>query len=81
MSEAELKKMEAVVKRYPYAPSMYRFATALALNGRLSEASRIFIKLRHIHGQVSYAGFRAILRNQGTEGQPELLALEQSLPD
>jgi O-antigen ligase len=80
MSDTELADMADVVKRYPYAPSMSTLAIALALNGRSDEARTLFIKIRHIHGEVLYRKMKRDLRQQIDDGQTALVPLERSLP-
>lgn len=79
MTAAELDRMEAVVKRYPYAQSLYRYGVALALNGRLPEAKQQFVRMRHIHGELLYGRLKAQLAENA--GGQELLALLNSLPE
>ena len=81
MSPAELASLEAVARRYPYAPSLARLASAWALNGRLDDARQLFTKIRQIHGDGMYLKLRLDLRERVAEGQAGLSALEQSLPD
>jgi hypothetical protein len=80
MSEAQLAEMETVAKRYAYAPSLYRWARALALNGRLPEAQLVLIKLRHVHGEHQYARYRADLHQRVAAGESGLQPLLQLLP-
>jgi hypothetical protein len=59
MSDKQMAEVGAAAKRYPYAPSLYRWARALALNGRLSEARLVLVKMRHMHGEPTYVLYRA----------------------
>lgn len=79
MTIAELDRMEAIVKRYPYAQSLYRYGVALALNGRMSEAKQQFVRMRHIHGELHYARLKSQLAENA--GDKELQALLNSLPE
>jgi predicted translin family RNA/ssDNA-binding protein len=80
MTSAELDAMKAVVQRYPYSGAMMRFASALALNGRLNEAQDTLRRLRTIHGELVYQQLRSGLRRQVEEGESDLRGLERSLP-
>ena len=83
MSDAQLADMRLEVDRYPYAASLYRLSVALALNGKGADAKRVFIKARHIHGDVLYQRLLQNLHEATLEdnpGQASLMALERSLP-
>lgn len=80
MSDTQLAEMEAVAKRYPYAPSLYRWGRALALNGRVTEAQHVLLKLRHVHGEREYARYRADLLERVAAGESGLQPLLQLLP-
>jgi hypothetical protein len=80
MTSAEIDAMRAVVERYPYSGAMIRFASALALNGRLNEAQDTFRRLRTIHGERVYQQLRGVLRRQVEDGELGLRDLERSLP-
>jgi O-antigen ligase len=45
MSAAELEGMRLVAERYGYAPVLFRYAYALALNGRDQDAGRVLVRL------------------------------------
>ena len=64
MSEAEMAWMRNIAHRYSYAPSLYRYALAQALNGDLDGARLTMCQLRQLHGDVRYR-----------EGKRELLLL------
>lgn len=49
LSAEQLEWMRRVAQRYPYPPSMLRFATALALNGREHEAADTLALLCKLH--------------------------------
>jgi hypothetical protein len=80
MSEAQLAEMAASTKRYPYAASLARYASALALNGHPNEASRTFVKIRYIYGDKTYVRFRDDLRDKVAQGQAGLATLDALLP-
>ena len=79
MSAAQLAHLEEVVKRYPYAASLVRYASALALNHRLDEARVTFIKIRYIYGDRMYQRMKADLHERA-QGVPTLQALDAALP-
>ena len=81
MSDEQLRAMQASVERYPYAASLIRYATALALNGRTVEASKLFVKIRYIYGDRMYARYRADLHDQVVSGRSALADLDQALPE
>lgn len=81
MSEASLADMEAIAKRYPFGRALARLAWAWALNGRLGDAQRLFVKIRHIHGEALYGQLKQDLRSQVADGNEGLRALAESLPD
>jgi len=49
MADADLETMRRVATRFPYAPSLGRYAQALALNGRPDEAQRTLRVLCAMH--------------------------------
>lgn len=55
MSLEELEQMRKVASRYPYPPSIFRFALALAMNGRLHAAEQQLLILRALHPPEHYA--------------------------
>ena len=80
MTPAQLSRIEAVIKRYPYAGMMAEYAQALALNQRLDEALAVYNTLRHIHGEEMYARLKFSLHQQVLDGREEFKKLDQSLP-
>jgi len=80
LTAQQLSEMEAITLRYPYPGSILRYASALALNGRIEEARLMFVKLRSIYGQQMYDSVRTDLRERIAIGEPNLLAFEKSLP-
>ena len=79
MTSDELDRMAAVTKRYPYAPVLFKYAVALALNGRLGEAVLMLRKLRHIHGDAVYASYAKMLHERAEAGESGFAALEAAL--
>jgi hypothetical protein len=55
MSSEELERMRIVSHRFPFPPSMFRYSLALALNGRIEEASLEMKRLRNLHGEKHYS--------------------------
>lgn len=80
MSDAELERMIAITLRYPYAPSLYRTAVALALNGRGKEAQQLFVKMRHLHDGEFYMKAKAALVELSREGDPRVEELLSKVP-
>jgi len=80
MDPEHLARMQAITERYPYAPSLSRLATAWALNGRLDDATALFLKIRQIHGRPTYLRMKRGLHEQLQE-QPALEELYRRLPD
>ena len=80
MSAETLADMKAVVNRYPYAPAMSELAYALALNGRVDEASKLFTKIQLVHGPAIYAVQLKALRVRTEGGSTAMRAWEASLP-
>ncbi len=81
MTAAELKSMEDVVKRYPYAGAMAKLSWAWALNGRLAEAVQMFSKIRFVHGDVMYRRIRKDLHDRVATDQASLRELDAAVPD
>jgi Virulence factor membrane-bound polymerase, C-terminal/Protein glycosylation ligase len=80
MGADELDNMRRVSERYPYAASLVRYASALALNGRLEEGRRTFIKIRYIFGDRMYTLLKGELHQKVGWGEVGLEALDRSLP-
>ncbi len=81
MTVADLKAMEDVVKRYPYAGSMAKLSWAWALNGRLPEAIGMFNKIRYVHGDMLYHRIRDDMHQRVVDGQIGLRALDDAVQD
>lgn len=80
MSADELRFMEAAALRYPFAPSLLRLASVYALNGRMEDGRRTFIKIRYIFGDETYLRFRTAYQTKYESGPPPLSTLAQALP-
>lgn len=59
MTPEELAWMRKLTGRYTFAPAMYRFASAAALNGHPDEARAVLYTLCKIHGPISCDEARA----------------------
>jgi hypothetical protein len=81
LSPAQLRAMSDAVKRYPYARSLARYASALALNGEPDAARRTFVKIRYIYGDGTYTGFKNDLHDRVQGGESALAPLDAELPD
>ena len=55
MSAKELDFMSKVATRYPYPPSLFRYALALGLNHDYQESQRILAVLQKLHDEDIYA--------------------------
>jgi len=80
MSEEQLRQMDVSTKRYPFALSLVRYASALALNGRLEEARATFVKIRHLNGDRAYGRLKSDLHDKVADGESGLAELDRSLP-
>lgn len=80
MSNEALAALEAVTRRYPYGRLLFGYAEALAFNDQLSEATKVFLKIRFIFGDSAYFSYREALHKKATNGTPMLVDLDQSLP-
>lgn len=79
MSSSELELMRKVSRRYPNAPSLLRYAQALALNGQPEAAKEQMLILRGLHGEQRYKeSYQALLLMQ--EAHPQLANLIALLP-
>lgn len=54
MTEEQLAWMGKVAHRYPYPPSMFRYALALGLNNQSALAEQELLRLRALHGEKHY---------------------------
>lgn len=85
MDQSQLVEMREVVKRFPFSHNLMNFSFALALNGETAEARKVFLKIRHLHGDYRYQAVKAhllerIAQEQDSRGAEGLLALHKSLP-
>lgn len=78
MPAAELEWMRKVAYRYPYVPSLYRYADALAVNGKTAQAVDVLLRMRSIYGTGFFDEVRGVLRVRQT-GEPELAKLNSAL--
>jgi len=81
MSAQQLQEMDDAVRRYPYAASLVRYASMLALNGREAEAREAFVKIRYIYGDRLYERIRIDFHDQVLSGKSGLAALDRALPE
>ena len=81
LSAAQLHAMSAATKRYPYAASLVRYASALSLNGQRDEARRTFVKIRYIYGDKMYVRLKNDLHDRVHDGESGLAQLDADLPD
>lgn len=54
LSADELTWMRQVAYRNPYSYTLFRLGVALALNGEVDEANNEFLRLRALHGELSF---------------------------
>ena len=80
MTASDMDLLRAVVLRYPWATTEYRYAMALALNNKPAEAARQLQVLRFQHGERIYLNYchqmRHNLINSNIEWQPECELLQ-----
>jgi hypothetical protein len=75
----ELAWMRDVAYRYPYSPTLYRYALAQALSGDTVGAQSTLAALRNMYGDKPYASARADLLRM-SETQPVLRQLVLPVP-
>lgn len=80
MTSEELEVMRKIVYRYPYVPSLARYALALAFNGQPKAARRQLLILRALHGDSVYVEIRDSLQAVSAR-YPELTLVLQGLPE
>jgi O-antigen ligase len=76
MRTEDLQSMREVSHRYAYAPNLYKYALAQALNGDIPGARLTLLQMRQLHGQVPYVQAREELRTFAATRYPELRALD-----
>lgn len=72
MSSDELDKIRDVALRYPWSPSPFRYALALALAGQQQEAARQFLVIRAQRGEAAYKGIQEKIQELAQGPYPEL---------
>jgi len=80
MSIEQLDAMESTVRRFPSASSMAKLAWAWAMNDRLTEATQMFVKIRFVHGEVTYQKLKKDLHERVEGGRRELSELAAAVP-
>lgn len=63
ISEIQLDGMRKVAFRYPYVPSLYRYAQVLALNGRVDDSVDVLLRLRSIYGLLAFEDVKMALQD------------------
>lgn len=74
MSDGDLERMRVVSHRFPFPPSLFRYALALAINGYPEEAALEMQRLRNMHGEKHYREAKENLRSM-YERYPQLLGV------
>lgn len=80
MSVEQLDAMESTARRFPSASSMAKLAWAWAMNGRLLEATQMFVKIRFVHGEDMYQKLKKDLHERVKGGRRELSELAAAVP-
>ena len=75
MSTDELESMRQIVHRYPYAPSLYRYALAQGLNRDIAGAKLTLRQLKQMHGEAPFAKGQQELKQLAADQYPQLRAL------
>lgn len=82
MKETELEQLGRITRRYPSAGGLFRYAWALALNGRVSEATQTLELLCHVHAQAQCVAARqAWLAKTEQEYPPARRAWPENHPE
>lgn len=79
MSDDDIEFMRRISHRYPYSSSIFRYALALGLNGRASEAAHEMLILLNMYGDESYGEGVVALREMERQ-YPQLSELIAILP-
>jgi hypothetical protein len=80
MSASQLDAMALAVQRFPSASSMAKLAWAWAMNGRLPDATQMYIKIRYVHGEDTYQKLKKDLHERVQSDLSELRELDAALP-
>jgi O-antigen ligase len=75
MSPEELDGLRKVAHRFGYAPSLYRYALAQALNGDIDGSRLTMLQLRQLHGEAPYLEGKAELERLAQSQHPTMQAL------
>lgn len=81
MSRTELDWMHRISGRYPYAPSLYRYAVAAGLNGRPDEAASALAHLCKVHPKGKCLEAIAAWSQISSERYPELTEVQLPLSE
>ena len=75
MSAQEVDWMRKVAHRYPYSPSLYRYALAQAWSGDVEGARLTLRQMRQLHGELPHDAAQRELREMVQGDHPELRGL------
>ena len=75
MSAQEVDWMRKVAHRYPYSPSLYRYALAQAWSGDMAGAGLTLRQMRQLHGEMPHDAAQRELREMVQGEHPELRGL------
>ena len=75
MSAQEVDWMRKVTHRYPYSPSLYRYALAQAWSGDVEGARLTLRQMRQLHGEIPHDAAQHELREMVQGDHPELRGL------
>ena len=75
MSAQEVDWMRKVAHRYPYSPSLYRYALAQAWSGDVEGAQLTLRQMRQLHGEIPHDAAQHELREMVESDHPELRGL------
>lgn len=75
MSAQEVDWMRKVAQRYPYSPSLYRYALAQAWSGDVEGARLTLRQMRQLHGELPHDAAQRELREMVQGDHPELRGL------
>lgn len=79
MSDFELERMRESAHRYPYKPSLMKYAFAMGVNHRFPEAKEALLSIRAIHGEMVFRSAMEEMRSLSTE-YPQLSVLDVGEP-